>query len=301
MAVFLTVVFPVILILGAGAAFARATRVDVAPISKLALYLFSPVLVFNYIAQSSLTPQELVAASGFTVIYMVAMSLVGILVVLVLRWPRPLLGPTLLTTVFPNSGNYGLPVLLFAFGEAGFELGVAVVVVQFLLMYSVGVYFASMHGDVRLALLNAARQPSIYAGLVGYVFALTELAMPPWLADPVGLLAAAGVPLILLVFGMQLAFTRLGRVVGFVGVTSGVRLVLGPLVAFGVVAVMGITGLLADVLVVQAAMPPAIIMSLMAIEFDSRPDLVSSAIMLATLLSFVTLVPLLMFVERLAL
>lgn len=301
MTVFVTVVFPVILILGAGAMFARATRVDVAPISKMALYLFSPVLVFNYIAESSLTVRELAVASGFTTVYMLAMTLVSAAVVVAMRWPRDLLGPTLLTTVFPNSGNYGLPVLLFAFGEAGFELGVAVVVLQFLLMYSFGVYFASMHGDVRLALLNAARQPTIYAGLVGYVFALTDLDLPVWLAEPLGLLAAAGVPLILLVLGMQLAFTKLGRVAGFVGVTSAVRLLLGPLVAFGIVAAMGITGLLADVLVVQAAMPPAIVMSLMAIEFDSRPDLVSGAIMLATLLSFATLVPLLMYVERLGL
>ncbi len=301
MAVFVTVVFPVMLILAVGALFARATRVDVGPISKMALYLFSPVLVFNYIAESSLTVRELAVASGFTVLYMVAMTIASVGVAAAMRWPRELYGPTLLTTVFPNSGNYGLPVLLFAFGEAGFELGVAVVVLQFLLMYSFGVYFASMHGDLRLALLNAARQPTIYAGLVGYVFALTALDLPAWLAEPVGLLAAAGVPLVLLVLGMQLAFTRMGRVAGFVGVTSVVRLILGPLVAFAIVALLGISGLLADVLVVQAAMPPAIVMSLMAIEFDSRPDLVSGAIMLATLLSFVTLVPLLLYVERLPL
>lgn len=301
MAVFATVVLPVILILGAGALFARLTRVDIGPISKMALYLFSPVLVFNYIAESSLTIRELAVASGFTAVYMVAMTLVSIAVASALRWPRELYGPTLLTTVFPNSGNYGLPVLLFAFGEAGFELGVAVVVLQFLLMYSFGVYFASMHGDVRLALLNAARQPTIYAGLVGYVFALTDLDLPAGVAEPVGLLAAAGVPLVLLVLGMQLAFTKVGRIAGFVGVTAAVRLLLGPLVAFGIVAILGISGLLADVLVVQAAMPPAIVMSLMAIEFDSRPDLVSGAIMLATLLSFVTLVPLLMYVEGLGL
>ncbi|MBA2528933.1 MAG: AEC family transporter [Euzebyales bacterium] len=301
MAIFLTVVVPVMVILTAGALFARVTQTDVGPISKLSLYLLSPVLVFSYIADSSLTRQELGAASGFVVLYMVAMTAVGALVVVLLRWPRELLGPALLTTVFPNSGNYGLPVLLFAFGEAGFERGVAVVVLQFVLMYSVGVYFASMQGQFRRALLNIAKQPTVYAGLAGYVFTFTGIELPVAVAEPIRLVAAAGVPVLLLVLGMQLADTRLERIAGFVGVTSLVRLLLGPLVALGVVAVMGITGLLADVLVVQAAMPPAILMSLLAIEFDSRPDLVSGGIMLGTLLSFVTLVPLLALVERMQL
>lgn len=290
---FVDVVLPIVAILGAGVLFARLSDVDIGTLSRFSLYVLSPPLAFAYISESSLSSGTLVQTGSFVVIYTLAMTAVVVVSCRLLRVPSTLLGPALLSTVFTNSANYGLPVLLFAYGREGFQRGVVVVVLQFILMYSLGVYFASYRQDPRAALRNVIRQPTVYAGLLGFVVALADVPLPRAAIEPIRMVGQAGVPIVLMVLGMQLANTNVRSIGRFATAATLVRLLIGPLVAALLVVVLGIGGLLGRVLIVQMAMPPAVLMGLLAVEYDARPDLVSTTILVATLVSLVTLAPLL--------
>jgi malate permease and related proteins len=291
---FVEVVLPVFLVLGAGFAFGRLTDVDLRPLSRLTLVVMSPALVFGYLATAELPAADLARIAAYTLLYIVVAALATAAIVRAAGL-EALISPLLLVSVFMNSGNMGLPVVLFAYGEPGFVIGVSTLAVQLFVMYPVGIYFASLHGsrDWRGGLRLALRTPPVLAGLAAAVVRLAGVPVPDFVLRPVRLVGDAGVPTILLLLGMQLARTRVEGSLGPIALGTALRLAIGPLLAVALVYPLGITGLAARVLVLQHAMPAAAIMTLLALEYDARPDLVASVTVVTTVISAVTLTPLL--------
>ena len=75
----------------------------------------------------------------------------------------------------------------------------------------------------------------------------------------------------------------------------GIKLLVTPILALGLAAVMGLTGLTRSVSVLEASMPTAVVASLIATEFRARADFVTSVVFLTTLGSTITLTLLLMY------
>jgi predicted permease len=295
---FVEVVLPVLLILGAGYAFGRLTDADLRPISRVTLVVMSPALIFGYLATAEVTAAELGRIALYTVLYIVLAAL--------LTWAAvratghgTLVAPLLMVSVFMNSGNMGLPIVLFAYDRPGMVIGVSMLAVQLFVMYPVGIWFASLHGggDWRRGLADAMRTPPVAAGLVAAAVRLLDLPVPGFVLRPVRLVGDAGVPTILLLLGMQLARTQVSGSVGPIALGAGLRLVLGPLLAWGLAVWLGLGGLTAKVLVLQHAMPTAAIMTLLAVEYGSRPDLVASVTFVTTAVAAATLTLLLYWVE----
>lgn len=286
---FVDVILPVMVMLAAGYAFGRYTTTDLKPISQITLYLFSPALVFAHIARTQISSGELAQILGYVLAYVVAAALLTTLVALALgQWH--LLSPLLLVSVFANSGNYGLPVLLFAYGEPGFARGVTVLAMHLILMYSVGIFFASLHraADWRAALRNVVTMPPVHAMAAAGLVRVLDVPVPDFLYKPARLVGDATVPVVLVVLGMQLARTKVAGAWRAITLGTVMRSGVGVLLAFALVYPLGLTGLTARVLVLQHAMPTAAFMTIFAVQYNARPDLVASVTFVTTLLSFAT-------------
>ncbi|MBE3562643.1 MAG: AEC family transporter [Hydrogenibacillus schlegelii] len=286
---FWNVVLPVLLIVAAGYAYRRAYAVDMVALARFSSQLLSPFLIFAYLAKSPI-PADLAGAMALALLLFTAVLAALTVALFRLFRLQALLRPALMTTLFPNTGNYGLPLILFAYGEGAFSLAVFVVVLNFILMYTVGIALAAGRGTSWPATIRQILTlPTTVATGLGLMFGLFHLPLPDALYQPIRLVGDAMVPVALLILGMQLAEARPAAYARATALASAIRLILSPVVMASVVFALGLSPLPAKVLIVQNATSAAVIMTMMAAEYRVQPDYVASVTLVTTLLSFFSL------------
>lgn len=293
------IILPVLLIFSIGFIGQKLIGFDIKSISTAALYLMSPFLAFRTFFTNPLTMDYL---------YIVIFCLVLTFALFAIVWgtgyfmkaTRPELSAMVLGGVFMNSGNYGAPVVLFAFGAVGFDYAVIMMVFQSLLMNTIGIFFASLGGKEKATLkesLNRViRMPLIYAAVAGLLFQVFSIDLPKPVMEGISLVADASIPTVMLVLGMQLAAISRKRVAyRYVTAVTVIRMVASPLVAAVILYFMPVNDLLRAVIILQSAMPAAANTTMFALQFDTEPDLVSFTTFITTIISIVTIPIVLLF------
>lgn len=280
---------PIVLLLLAGVIARRALQVDAQPLSKITLYLLSPALVFNSLVKSKVGGWELLRLAAGTVGLILGLSALISLCSKVLRWSPGLTSAMKLGSVFTNVGNYSLPIIASLFGTAGLERVAVIVVAHQLLMCSLAVYFAARsHLGAWRSLGSVLRMPTAYAAILALCWRQFPAVPPAWLLETVSLLAQAALPIFLLLLGVQLAGVVVSRRVGLLILGSVVKLAASPTWAMFLGMWLGLDRISGQVFVLAAAAPTAIVTTMLAIEFDAEPELVSSLTLCTTLLSLVS-------------
>jgi predicted permease len=294
---FSDVLLPVVMVAGLGYLLRRAFPLDVRTLNRLSLYVLSPCLVFV-----SLLRTEVAGGAALRLTLQLALVMLGtiacaFLAALAFRLPGPQRSGFLLTSTFMNSGNYGLPISRFAFGEIGFQYAVIAYLTQAILSQTLAVYLASAGQASRRAALGAIfRIPLIYATLLAVALRLLGIQLLEsdgmlafGLYRGLRLAADATLPLLLLILGMQLAERQAVAAGGVLAAAVGIRLLLSIPLAYGIGLALGLAGLPLHVGIVQAAMPTAVNMIIVALEFDAWPEFVSNGVVATTLGSLVSL------------
>jgi predicted permease len=294
--IFVHNILPAFLVMSAGIILDRCLHVDKRSLSRMAIYVLTPCLIFSSIVQSAVDPSQF----GIMIVYVLVLT--GLLVALALGvakalgWSRTMSDALVLSTAFLNAGNFGLSVILFAFGDEGLALATVLFVGSNFSCNSLAAFFAARgSGSGRKALLSVLRLPAPYAFALAMVLRLLHVQVPDPILEPVALIGRATVPVLLMMLGLQLSQTRVSRRFGEVAVAVVLRLVVGAVVGIGLALAMGLEGLARSVAITEAATPTAVSSALMAIEFDSDADFVTSVIFFSTLFSAVTLTILLSF------
>ena len=283
-------VAPVFAIALSGAWLARRGVLDPSPISRLALYVLGPALIFSSISRTSVPVGELARVAAGVVALMAALYALGLAVARLAGASDGARSGYLLATVFMNSGNFGLPVVLFAFGEEGFAVGALYFVTQSTLANTAGAYVASRgKRSPRDALAGALRVPTPYAALLALPFPLLGAQPPEALVRPLDLLGRAAVPLMLLLLGAQLRLRVRPHHAALAGGAILTRLVMSPLIAAALARALGFGPLTTAVFVVESAMPTAVITLLLSLEFEGDTELLAGVVAYSTLLSVVSL------------
>lgn len=283
---------PLILLAGLGAVVGRRAAVPVEALSKLVFDLFTPALVFTTIVtvdiDADLVPRIAAVIAGV----MIVSGLVGVGAGRALRWSSRRAAATGLSLGLINLGNMGLPVSGLAFGPEGLAVGVVAFITGSIVNNSFGVVLASSGESVswHRALLAPLRVPAVWALPPAFAIRLGGFEPGPWLVEPTSLLAAAAVPLMLVVLGLQVTASRprLREFSSLVAPTAA-RLLGGPLLAYGLTELVGLQGVAQHTLIVLGGMPPAVLATIIATRHDADPTLVAQTVMVATTLSFVTL------------
>jgi predicted permease len=268
--------------------------VDLSSLSAIAVYLLAPAITFNALAMSALPRDQIGRIGLFVVIQMVGLGTLTWGMARLRRWDQPTQNAYLLCTLFMNAGNFGIPLSQFAFGQQGFDVAVIFFAVQAMFGNTLAVFLASQsrHG-MPGALRSVMRLPITYAVALGVATNLTGLHPPALIQKAVQTVAAAAVPIMLLLLGIQLTRVQgLAEMRGAV-LASLLRLGIAPLLAFATAQLLGLRGLVHNVVILQASMPTAVSSALWAVEFDTRPGFVTSTVVLSTLVSIITLTALL--------
>ncbi len=282
---------PVFLIAAVGAALARATRLDFRAVHVFAYWVAGPALVFRATYVASM------AAADFGRIALFAASAYAALLVLaavagrILHWEREKTRAAALALASMNCANYGLPIIAAAFGADGLAIGTAFVSLHIIVHVAVGGTYAGWDGSrgIAAAAKRALGIPYLYA----VALALGLRGVIPTLPIPVdatlNLLGQTWIPLLVLLLGVELAAIPSLRGASEALPLAAAKLLVPPLLAFGLAALLGLEGLTRTVLILQASMPTAVNGVVFARQFGTRPALVAMTLAFSTLGSLVTL------------
>lgn len=294
---FVKIILPIFIIISMGVFFEKIKHPDFKTISDLTLYFFAPCLVF-----AGLLKAHEQIASFFTkaLAFMVALTLIfwglSILFGHILKFDPKRQSAFSLSTIMMNTGNYGLPLVLFAYGPEGLAYGVIVMVLFTFPLGTLAIYIASRGRDnPGKSFLEMFKIPLFYAVVLAALWRWLHLPMPGFIFKTIDMVGEAAIPGLLILLGMQLARTRLKGDTKPILSSSFLRLIISPIVAFFLCFLLNIKGLPRNVLILQTSTPSAIIPLLYAVKYDTHPEMVAGNILASTLLSAATLTGLLYF------
>jgi len=266
---------PPLSIAAAGYLLGRWKDVDVEPLSTVTVYLLLPALVFHSIATMPIAPATVGSLVATMVLFTAVLAGIAVAVGSLAGESGMTLRAGAIAAAIPNAGNFGIPVATFAFGAVGRTTAVLFVLVQNVLMYTVGVYVLSRGGDAdgRLAALRRVFElPLTYAVLAAGA-ALALGVVPPADGPVMGTVEMAGdasIPVFLVILGIQLADMRPGAALGRTLPMVSVKVLAAPIVALAVVLAVGVADdVAARSFVMLAAGPSGVVPLVLAIEFGS--------------------------------
>lgn len=263
---------------------------DKRTLSTLTFYVLSPALVFSSLVNSGLPGGELAQLALFTVIVTLLFGVVALVASKLMRLSRADTIAMLLVVMFVNGGNYGLTLNRLRFGEEGLARATVYFVVSTMLVYTLGVFIASMgQANWRDSLKRLLKLPAFYAVVLAVVVYSLSIPVPSPLMRGIELAGTGAIPVMLIVLGMQIADLKSLSRVQLAVPASLLRLIIGPVIAVLVAGWLGMQGLGRATSIIEASMPTAVVTTILATEFNVRPGLVTSTVVLSTLLSAITL------------
>lgn len=290
MYLFLNVILPIIAVFAAGYILQKIRLLDVKSVSAVSIYILMPALVFVGLYDADFDSSYAVVLIYMFVLFFLMVFLNKILARL-LKWSPSTESASILSTGFMNSGNYGLPVVLFSIGEAALPIAVFIMVIQSLQNNFFGVYYASRStSGMKQAWFNVLKMPTTYAAVLAIIFQPLDIQVPEAIFSTLSMVGDAGIPVMMIVLGMQLASITSMKI-NWQVIASAVTLKMAaaPLFAFLFVWLLDVDPLIGVILIVISAMPTAATTTMYAIEFDTEPDLVSSITFISTAVSIVSL------------
>ena len=279
------VLFPVFFVVGIGYYLGKKNpKIDTTFITTFAANIGSPAMIIYSLNAEFISFEVfksyfwyyLIAISCF---FVVGVSLLYFLKVKdIIRELPPLL--------MPNTGNLGLPLSLFAYGQSGLGVAGAISALIILFHFTIGVFLADRKFNFDVVI----KSPPFYAIIISVILLYYNIKLPTFVENTSSLLTYATIFLILMSLGI--ALTRL-KVFSFnkALVCSVGRVILGPIIGFGVIKIFNLNGFAAGVLLIQCSMPSAVLNYLIATMYSSKKivDSVASTIVVSTFMSFITI------------
>lgn len=290
--VFADVVLPILVLVGVGFVLDRKFQLHLPSLVKLNFYGFVPAFIFVKVTTSELPGGAALRVAGFTLAMIAAMFVVSELVGRLRGMPSTEKRSMQLGTMFYNCGNYGLPLMLLAYPGLGAVMQIFVLLTMNLTTFSVGLLLASSAGG-RVGwkiFAPVLRQVTLWAAVAGLSSRIFEIPVTDWawMWVPLELASDALIGVALMTVGVQLSQTNPSGFFARLRWALVIRLIGGPLVAMALVPLFGFRGDEAAILILSAAVPTAVTISLLAHEFDSDHAYLSGMVFYSTVLSLVT-------------
>ena len=296
--ILLSDILPIFAIAGAGFLLARFASVDVKMLARVVFYSLLPCLAFRLLVTSSASGPNVARLIVLAVLIMGAMGLVGYVAAKGLGLDGKSLRAFLMVVMFSNGGNYGLPVVRFAFGPEALTYATIFFLTGSVTTYVAGAFFAgSRRGKIAGALEKVWKMPSLYGLALALLVRAVGRPVPEAIMRPIDLLSDAALPVMILVLGMQLERAVWPARPGIVILAVGISLLVAPVVALGLAGLLGVTGPARQSAVILSSMPVAVITTILALEFELDPEFVTSAVFLSTIASPLTLTPLIAYLR----
>ena len=278
------VIVPVFFVIGIGFYLGKKNpEINTDFITTFAGNVGTPAMIFYTITTTGVTLSVFTEYFIYALVIIGGFSLVGVLFLLLLKKDFISELPPL---ILPNTGNMGIPICLFAYGTAGLGVASAIASVVILLHFTLGVLLAKKSFSLEILIKNMP----IYGIIVSVIFLYFEWDVPGYLENTTFLLTYATIFLVLMSLGI--ALSRL-KVVSWThaSILGAVRVIVGPLIGFGLIKFFNLDGFAAGVLLIQSCMPSAVLTYLVGSMYSEKKvvDSVASVIVTSTIMSFVSI------------
>jgi len=286
--IIIQIVAPVFLLASIGFGWVRlGYDYSVSFVTRLAMSVSVPCLIFVALMNANIDSASLTATFGAAAVAYLIVT--GVFYVIVKR--AKLEGSTYLhPLIFGNTGNLGLPLALFAFGEEGLSFAVIVFAVMIVYSFSLGIWMVSGRG----AGSNVLREPTVYGALLGALFLYNGWQTPFFLTNTLQLAGQMAIPLMLITLGVALGRIDARRFMRPLVLTV-VKVLSCATIAAGVGLYFELSRIALAVLILQLAMPVAVTSYLLAEKYGADSETVAAMVVVSTAVSVITLPVMLVF------
>ena len=277
------VIFPVFFVIGVGYYLGKKNpKFDTNFITNFAGNIGTPAMIFYTVTTTGITLSIFTHYFVYALIMIGGFAIIGLILLFVLKKDLSMELPPL---ILPNTGNMGVPICLFAYGTQGLGVASAIASVIILFHFTLGVFLAKKSFSFDVVI----KSPPVYAIIISVIFLFFEIKTPLFLENTTFLLTCATIFLVLMSLGI--ALTRFKFSLKDSIILSLCRVILGPLVAFIIIYYFNLSGFAAGVLLIQSAMPSAILNYLVGSMYSPKKvvDSIASTIVTSTLMSFITI------------
>lgn len=276
------VIAPILICAGVGYVWARkGIDYPVDFVTRLVMNIGAPCLIVSSFSKTDIDIGRMAEVSAAAVVILLIMLVMGAVLIRMMSLNVSTFLPSL---IFPNIGNMGLPLCLFAFGDNGLALGLTIFLVIFALQMSLGIVMVAGRGN----LMGLFRQPVLWATAIAVILVSSGSSLPAWLDNTTSILGGATIPLMLVTLGVSLARLKVAEWKHSV-LFSLVRVLGGFGLAVLVAGLFKLDNVERGVLILQSSMPVAVFNYLLALRFEREPGEVAGMVVLSTLLAFVLL------------
>ena len=293
-AIFLNVVLPVFGIVAIGYLLGPRLALQAHTLSRVAYYVFVPAFVFQSISTSRVGLGNALTMIIYITVCHLIFAALGWAAGRLLKRSAEVTAAFMMIAVFGNVGNFGIPLIRFRLGDSALAPAtiyfVAIVITAFIVCVGAAGW---AKGGRSGAVWSIFKTPALWAAIPAFIVSDSGVELPLVLTRIVGLLADAMIPMMLMALGLQLSEVRKLRISGDVMIAAGLRLLVAPAVAAVVAIPFGLSHVEYATGILQAGMPAAVLVSIIAIEHDVVPEFVTTTVFFSTLLSLLTLTVLL--------
>jgi predicted permease len=281
----LDITVPVLLILGLGSAlYILKIHFDSKTIGILIIKIATPCLTFTTLVKTDFTLAEL-SQSGLAAL--LVMALVAAFSFPFIRFQGDRLGPYMSCLLHPNSGNLPLPLCLLAFGEAGLALAFPYFVVISVSQNTFG--YAMIAGTLKWKELLF--HPIVVSVTAALIVKIADVPIPEMILTTTSYLGYTAITLPLLLLGYALPQISAGNLKKGI-IYAFARLLFGSLAGLSAIYVLGLSGMIAGVVMIMACMPVALLNFIIAVERDVEPYTIGGMVIISSL-TMITLIPVL--------
>ena len=278
----LEITAPVFLLAGVGFAWVKlGFEYRIQFVTRLAMTLAVPALIFTALMKTELDKSALGTFVVAAILGHLLLALVGALLIKTGRLNRQ---TYLAPFIFGNTGNLGIPLALFAFGEAGLGYAVVMLAVSAILSFTLGLSLVADKGGGAKAL----REPMVWATLLGALFLWQDWQTPKFLTNALDLIGQMAIPMMLITLGVAIARLTPGKT-GLAILLSLAKLCASVVIGWALGLTFGLDEIAFGVLVLQLATPVAVTSYLLAEKFNADAEAVAGLVVVSTLMAIVAL------------
>ncbi len=279
------VVFPVFFVVGIGYYLGKTNpKIDTKFITNFAANIGTPAMIIYAVTSTGINFEIFRDYFWYYLLAIFAFSIVGSINLYLLKTKD--IVRELPPLIFPNTGNMGLPICMFAYGSQGLGVSASITSLIILMHFTVGVFLADRKFNLDVILKN----PPFYAIIFSAIVLFYNIKMPIFVINTTEWLMYTTIFLILMSLGIALTRLKVFSLSKAI-ISSFTRMFIGPIIGIGLILLFNLKGFAAGVLLIQCSMPSAVLNYLVGSIYSPKKvvDSVASTIVVSTIMSFITI------------
>ncbi|MBM7571229.1 AEC family transporter [Aquibacillus albus] len=285
------IILPVFILMSIGFVLHKKFTLNISTLAKMNIYFLVPGFIFVKLYSTDISFQLFRNVFFFFALFVLILYVISILIAKIFKLEGGKKTAFSNSIMFYNSGNYGVPVNDLVFKSDPFAMSIQVIVLtlQNIFLFSYGIFsLQSLNKGKLRAALGYFKMPVLYAMLAGILLNVASVSIPSFIWVPANYIADAMVAMALVMLGAQVAELRFKSGLLSVYLSLATRLVIGPILALGIILIFKLDGIFAQALLISSAMPTSVNSAVIAQEYDNHPNFAAQVVMFSTLLSAIT-------------